>query len=170
MIATSIILFVLLIITGLLFLPVTLVVNTEKKLYYISIPGYFKASIPSIENLQNGINMRIFFFRFRIKPGANTKKYDKDKAPKKKKGLKLKKPLLLIRKSLKNFKIRKFQADIDTGDFPLNAQLIPVANTLRGNKINLQINFENRNELDIKIITRIGTQIITFIKHRIKTN
>ncbi len=150
-------------------MPMNIVVNTEKKLFYILIPGYFKVSVPALEDISTGIKMRVLFFNFRIKPKVNKSNTESKNTSKKNKG-RLRKPFLLFQKTIKKFTIKKCNVNIDTGDFPLNAQLIPVASMLSNNNMNFQINFEDRNELDIHIITRIGILIGTFLKHRITTN
>ena len=60
-----------------------------------------------------------------------------------------------MKKTLHSFHIRYLQANIDTGDYPLNARLIPVAALINGGNIMIKINFEDRNSVDLKIITRL---------------
>lgn len=166
MIALIIISFILILIAGIFLLPVSLVANTETKQYYLSMPLYFKVSFPLIENISEGIHIKIFFFKRKINPfkesGKGIKKTNRTKKNK------VKKPTLLIKNILRKFKVKKLDADIDTGNFPLNAQLVPVTIVLNRGKANIRINFENRNYLNIHIITHVGAIIATYIIHNIK--
>ena len=69
---------------------------------------------------------------------------------------------------LRSFKIKRLEADIDTGNYPLNAQLIPLVQTINGSNINLNINFENRNEANIRISTQLYNLITTNLKHKLR--
>lgn len=68
-----------------------------------------------------------------------------------------------LRDLLKLVKIIKLDAAIDTGDFPVNALLIPVVQNLNNNTINIMINFQNDNRLDFIAETRIYKLIILYI-------
>lgn len=165
MITLSIILTaLLLVLSGILFIPLRIVVNTQNKEYYISLPGYFRADL-IFESLQSfRIKMRIFLFTFRIEPGRFKAKEEIHPAKPQKSG-KMKNPLQLMKNQLKNFSIKRLNADFDTGDFPLNAQLIPATTFLNSDRVNININFKDENKLDMCITTRIYKILITFIKH-----
>lgn len=173
MIALIIISFLLAVIIGILFLPLTFIADSEYKEYSVSIPVLFKVWITGVNVIEEGIFVKIFFIRFRINPldSGKTKKIKKKPTEKRgRKPSKITKPYLLVKKLFRRFKIKRFYANIDTGDFPLNAQLIPVANALNSEKIHLQINFEDQNQVDIKIITRLGLLAATYINHKINTH
>lgn len=173
MIVLIIISFLLAVIIGILFLPLTFIADSEDKEYSVSIPVFFKIWITGMNVIEEGIFVRIFFFRYRINPlvsGKTKKIKNKPTQNRNRKPTKIAEPFLLVRKIFRRFKIKRFYANIDTGDFPLNAQLIPVANTLNNEKINLQINFEDQNQVDIKIITRLGLLAATYIHHKIVTH
>jgi hypothetical protein len=166
MIALIIVSAVLLFISGTLFVPLKIVLNTKEKEYYISLPGYLRADL-MFESMQSiKVKLRVFFFTFRIEPGNATKIKEKY-TYRKQKRRKIQRPLLLAKNQLKNFRIKKLNASIDTGNFPLNAQLIPIAGSLNRRNINLNINFENKYELDVCIVTRLYKIIYTTIKHYI---
>jgi len=64
------------------------------------------------------------------------------------------------------FMVKKFYADIDTGDFPMNAQLMPLTLLSNNSTINLNINFENRNTVDIEIFTRLYKILATWVSNK----
>lgn len=166
MITITIISVVLLILFGVLFVPIRIVVNTNKKQYYISLPGYLRADLLFGNGQPFRIKMRIFFVSFLIEPLKRVTKKTEPQIMKKDKP-KVKKPLSLFINILKSIQIKYFKANIDTGDFPLNAQLIPVAQMIQSNNAYLNINFENVNNIDLMIQTRGIKLISVYIKHQL---
>jgi hypothetical protein len=79
----------------------------------------------------------------------------------------LQKHLPLVRKAVKTISIKKLHVNLDTNDYPLNAQLFTITPLINQNNISLNINFENRNSFDFKAITYlyklIGVAITTYI-------
>jgi hypothetical protein len=159
-------LFIILFLGGILFVPLKIVLNTQQKEYFVILPGYLRADL-LIESLQNiRFRLRIFFISFYIEPGKSRLK-SKSKNNDRKQKKRIKKPLILFRNQLKNLNIQRLYASVDTGNFPLNAQLISLATQLNGEKVNININFENRNELDVCIVTRLYKLLFTTIKHKV---
>ncbi len=152
---------IIILVSGILFLPLTLVINTEQNNYYLELPGYFRADLLFENEPSPKIRFKFFFFSFSPKQG---KKEQKKQEPKRN-SLAVKAPVKLLSSILKKIRVKKFYADIDTGNFPLNAQLIPVAQALNGTNISVNINFNNTNTLDIKIITNFFLLIRTLIQH-----
>ena len=153
----------LLLVFGILFVPIRIVVNTNNKEYFISLPGYLRADLFFDKAKSFRIRLRMFFFTFIIEPAKRQKK-TKD-PEKKQRSRKIKNPLLLMKNILKSLRIKYCNANIDTGDFPLNAQLIPIAQTIQRENINLSINFKNENDLNLMIQTRGIKLIIVYVKH-----
>lgn len=131
----------------------------------MSLPGYFRADLIFAGSLVPRLKFRVFFFTFKIEPGNHKKKAIDEKPINKTKKQAIKNPFRLMKKIMRNINIKKLHADIDTGDFPLNAQLIPVTQTINGKNINVNINFENRNNLEFKAVTRIFNILWVSIKH-----
>jgi hypothetical protein len=144
-------------------MPILVVIDTETNSYYIKLLGYFKAWIEVREDLK--LKMRILFFRKTYKPFQF-----RQKAHIKKSGLKrkpdIKRMMILIRNLLKSIKIRKLDANIDTGDFPLNALLVPVAQKINNRIVNIAINFQEINNLYFIAETQLYKLIILYIKSR----
>ncbi len=159
----------LLFLTGILFIPLRLVVNTRSNQYYLNLPGYLRIDVLLGLSKKPSIKFRLFFFTFKIEPFESKKdKFKKTgKAPKFNKNRRDKSTgarVTFVRSCLRQIKIKKLVADIDTGDFPLNAQLIPVAQRINNKNVNLNINFTNQN--NIELVTY--TQIYRFIKPGIR--
>ncbi|WP_372794506.1 hypothetical protein [Lutibacter sp.] len=55
---------------------------------------------------------------------------------------------------LKSFKIKRFNLEIDTGDYTLNAKLYPVFVFLNYNLGHFKVNFEDRNQLVLHLQNR----------------
>jgi hypothetical protein len=159
---------VLLIIIGILFVPIRIVVNTAQKQYYLTLPGYLRADLLFGKGKPFKIKMRVFFVSFMLEPAKQFSNANDDNSRRKKVKTKnkIKRPLLLFINLLKSIKIKYCYANIDTGDFPLNAQLIPLVQQIQQQNINIGINFSNENNLNMMLQTR-GIKIISvIIKHR----
>ncbi|MBN2485636.1 MAG: hypothetical protein JXB34_06655 [Bacteroidales bacterium] len=162
LILTSIVIFLLL---GVLFVPINIVVDTNKKKYYMSLPGYLRIDLLLGAPEPFKIKLRVFFISFFIEPFKREKKIDVSKPKENKK--KVKAPLSLIFNLIKSIKLKYCYANIDTGNFPLNAQLIPAAQLIRGPNLSVNINFENTNSLNLRLKTR-GIKLLTvLIKHKL---
>jgi hypothetical protein len=156
---------ILLFIVGVLFVPIRIVVNTDKKQYYISLPGYLRADLLFGGNNPFRIKMRVLFISFLIEPSKRVKKQEIEHKEKKYKPIK--NPLKLFVNLIRSIKVKYCVANIDTGDFPLNAQLIPIANLLQNKNVEVNINFNNNNNVDLKLETRGIKLIYIILKHKI---
>lgn len=159
MILLLIVILLFILFAGLLLMPASIVADTERKMYFISIPLYFKASV-SEEHEEWKIRFSIFHIPFTLnfaeKKKSSSQKADlKKKRKKKRRKPDLRKLLTSGKQLLKSFRIKKLKATIDTGDFPLNAQLIPVVSQINNENISIGINFENYNSLYMRIVTRL---------------
>lgn len=165
---TLISLFILLFFTGLLFIPLRLEINTDKKQYYLALPGYFRIDAIFNNEIIPKIRVRLFFIRFSIEQRLFKKKVKTTLENSKKIARNHRKSpsISLAIKLLKAIKIKKLDADIDTGDFPLNAQLIPVAALLGTNNRRCDINFENRNRLHLRLTTQLYKILLINAKHK----
>ena len=152
-------------------MPLRVIANTKERDFHIALPIFFKLSIVTNQDLIK-FKVRILAFSKIINPLKERKKRKrkKDRISDKKR-FSIKRPnnsLQLILKMMGNFKIKRFYANLDTGDYPLNAQLLPIVSMLNNNKVFMEINFENRNEFDIKIVTQLYKIIVTGIAHSMR--
>jgi hypothetical protein len=102
------------------------------------------------------LRLRLFFLRFHFRPWAKYKTEDEmvEKVQKRGRSMSAKRMVRLAKSLYRSVRVKRLIVEMDTGDFPLNAQLIPLEMWLsRGNR-QITINFENRNSLDIIIETR----------------
>lgn len=154
----------------LLVAPVTLKIDSYSNKYYFRIPGVLGFRIKRRKDKWEA-GYSVFFIKFRInlyKIGSKTKKTKETIQPtdryKRKKGFKpsyIKFGLNI----LSSFSLRKLSVEIDTGDFPLNAQLIPLAYALSDRRINLSVNFNDYNNIYFVVYTRIFKILYAIIRH-----
>lgn len=153
-----------------LLFPVTIKADTEKNIYFVRLPGVFGFRI--IKNI-TGWRMRfsVFFIRFSMKiPPAKKPDRKKDEKRLKKIGKQSRKRfktgyLSYVLKLVKAFRIRKLYLNIDTGDYPLNARLIPVTFFLSNNHINLSVNFNDYNSLYLIFHLQLIEVLYISIRH-----
>lgn len=165
---TIILSIILLFLLGILFIPLRIVVKTKTKEYYIKLPGYFRVDLIFRDEIVPVIRLKLFLFSFHIEPGRKSRKKKEkgpDKMKKTKTKVRIRNPFKFFMSCLKQFKIKKLHAEIDTGDFPLNAQLIPLANAVNKNNISLNINFENRNQINFCTTIQTYKFLFLFIKY-----
>lgn len=155
---------------GLLVLPFRLVVDSHRSKYFIEIPIYFRAQLVP-DNQLFFLKLKLFFIpiKIRLDKKRKTKTKLRDTKQFKKAGIATFRMRQLVPKVLKSIKVKRVNADIDTGDFPLNAQLIPVTQFINNRNIHLQINFENRNNVDIEIFIQLYKLVWIGIKNKLLT-
>ena len=158
----------LFIIIYLLFVPISLYINTARNQYFLKIKGLAKGSIVEDELEVIKIHLKVMFFNFEFYPLKTINFSGKHKIEKKsteKKRLttnSLKKGVRV----LKSFKIKQLQAEIDSGDCIFNSKLYPVFALLNFYKgTHLNINFEGKNNVLLYIENRPIRIIKSFINN-----
>lgn len=115
---------------------------------------------PTKKEHQVLVSIKVPFYRFHIDPfeskasiKPNKKKIKKKKSSSNNGGrIAMKHYLRTTLDALKTFTIRRFQLDMDTGDYALNAQLTPLAVMLNQRTTGRwQINYLGKNNLWIEI-------------------
>lgn len=173
--------FFLLILTGLLFSPLYLNISTTESRYEAGLKGLMKFQFISDSNGFPEIKARILFITYRFSFYKSSKKEtSKKNKSKKEKGKKignvnLKTLWLFIKigwKIYHSFRIKKLTLSIDTGSVIQNAYLIPVFSIKFNNRINLSVNFHQKNELifytESRLFTILYNIIIIFIQQKLK--
>ena len=140
-------------------LPVSIVADSERRVYFISMPVYFKLSVSKYAE-DWMVRLRIFQIpinlnNVNLQGMSFSKKKSRTKRNNKKRKLSLNRIIPVLKGAYRSFRIRKLTASIDTGDYPLNAQLIPVASQLNNEKITVGINFEDNNSIYFEAVTRL---------------
>lgn len=149
--------------------PIRLTVNTDAGIYRATFSSLFSVAL-RYHAQPAGIYVRILLIRFRISSGKNRSSAStgEPEKPRKKKSMSLKKGIRLIRTAWASLNIQRLFADIDTGDFPLNAQLIPLAQLASRRNVALHINFEDRNQLEFIAQTRLISLLWHYIRFGIR--
>lgn len=148
-------------------MPIDLLIDTYSNKYYLNIRGFAKASVEKDNVKIIRIKLRLFFMNFYFYPLKqyvlrNNKKTPKKKQRKRKLRIGLKKYLQI----LKSFKIKRFDLELDTGDYTMNAKLYPVFVFLNYSVGHFKVNFEDRNQLVLHIQNRPINIIKSFINFK----
>lgn len=153
----------------LLLAPVKLLVSSRQKRAKLLLFGLFSAELYML-NKQPELQLKLLFLRFTsnpLKPRTwkvrnNTKlNYKSIRIV----GGNASKNRVLIKRLMCSFTIKKLEADIDTGDFALNAQLIPLTKAVNKNNIHIQINFEDNNAFDVDISNRLVFILLIIVRY-----
>ncbi|MBN1950880.1 MAG: hypothetical protein JW801_06725 [Bacteroidales bacterium] len=160
MLITILLILLILIMSFLLFARFRLTVNTEKGLYQADFGRWI--SVGMVRRKQNlCLRLRVLLVSFYLQPWKKVKKKitEAGQTSKKKRSrsVSIKRMVRLVKALHASLAIKRLRADIDTGDFPLNAQLIPLTYLINGGNRQLNINFEERNKLELIIQTRPAT-------------
>jgi hypothetical protein len=155
----------------LLFVPVTLFLNTDTSRYHLVLPGIFKAVVVPSTTLFY-IRIWIFFIPVRFHPFQGKAGKTREKPKKSVRKWKLKKfrgGKQIISDAIRSIRIRKLSLDIDTDDFMLNAWLIPVFSAVNSRDIQMRVNFEGTSSLLLNMQARIGTLLWIVIRNKYKS-
>jgi len=157
-----------------LFVPFNITVNTIHGYYKVYIPGLIGVRMVK-KNERLILKGHFLFFRFNLnKTGKKESKKMKEKKSRRILPVKnipalFKESFHTIRKILGSMKMKRFNLEIDTGDFPLNAQLYPLAVEANNRECNIMVNFENRNNLDMIISGQVFIIMFYGLRFYIKT-
>lgn len=156
-----------LIIAGLLLLPLSVVADSNQNRYFISIPFYLRGTVMKV-NEEWKFRIWVFQIPFYITSLKKKKSIQQQseaiKKPKKRK-LNMDKIFRVIRGIYRSIRIKRLKANIDTGDYPLNAQLIPVVSQINNTNITIGINFEDMNSIYLNAVTHLYKIIWIFIRY-----
>lgn len=152
--------------------PVMILVDTERQLYLLNLPGVFLARLDPSGGLFR-VRGRILFVPYRFDPFRESGKERKKKSRRKKRTNKRRitplKGLQLARDLLGAFRIRNLRIDLDTEDIMLNAWLIPAFSAVNSDRIRLTANFDGNASLNMDVRTRLGSLAWAFIMNRSKS-
>ncbi len=166
MVLAIILLFLILLIVGLLFIPLEIYINTNSNQYYAQLKGLAKASIEQDGEEILRIRLRIPFKDFFFYPLRKSSAPKETKAVKKKEKKKKRKigPRRILR-ILKSFKVKQMLIDIDTGNCITNAKLYPAFALFNHYVGGFQINFVGRNQMVLLLQNRPIYIIKSFINY-----
>jgi hypothetical protein len=158
--------FLVLILLWILLAPVIILLDSRRNLYRVFLPGILGVALVPGDTLFF-LRIRVFFIPFRIDPFKKRKeKEGKKEAHKLKWSFSggMKRALALLR----TIRIRRFILDIDTDDFALNAQLVPVFSAINesAGNLDLGVNFKGQASLLLDARTRLGTVLWAYLMNR----
>jgi hypothetical protein len=153
-------------VSWLLFAPVIIHIDTGEQAYYIKMPLILKFQL-IYKGARRKIVIRLFHIPFSFGLGDRTVK-DINKVIIEKGGFKFpdlsrvkNAPVLLslylkyLKKILRTFRLKKLRVRFDTGDYALNARLIPVVLLARNQNLDISVNFTDENSLLMIIQNRL---------------
>ncbi|MCG8699773.1 MAG: hypothetical protein MI922_17090 [Bacteroidales bacterium] len=154
-----------------LWLPIVIEASSTRNYYGVKIPFIF--TVKYEHGIDKFPGIYILGFRIKFKSKDMFHKFQKNvinnepAKPKKKrnKGLQPKKVVGIISSVAKSFRIKRFNINIDTGDFVLNSYLYPIPQFISHPKINVNINYENQVDIDAKVFTRMYNLVFITIKN-----
>jgi hypothetical protein len=144
-------------------------VNTESADYSVRLPGIFKASVIQDES-EIYMKIRILFIPFKIRPSgfAGWEPREKPKRKRISTGV-LKYQIMALKDLIRSFRLRMLHINVDTEDFILNANLIPVLMLTNTAQISLNVNFMDENSLIMDLRNRLANFLWTGIKYKYRT-
>ena len=162
----SILLYLVLVIFGILILliawilimPFYLQVDTENGRYRTGLRGLLKVIFLPEEaafELQWPLYHHKIHPRFGDEPKPKKKKAQKLQKKSSKFPLSFKQSLKLARELIQTFKVRRFNMNLDTGDYTTNAQLVPVMWLLSGETAHFSTNYVGISSLDLLLENRL---------------
>ncbi len=156
-----IVLSVLLLITfWVLWTPIRITLNTKNNTYRLSwgvliagqIVGAYRDLILVLEIAGRRISWSaIELLAKTLSQRDSVNNPEEDKAARRQKSRRVSFDLAKTRRVFQSFKVKDFHLELDTGDYPLNAMLFPLATRFRKH---LDINFQDRNSLKCTLENR----------------
>ena len=167
MVLAIILLFLILLIVGLLFIPLEIYINTNSNQYYAQLRGLAKASIEQDTEEILRIRLRVPFKDFFFYPlrKSSTPKEETKTIKKKERKRKRKIGPTRIWRIMKSFKVKQMLIDIDTGNCITNAKLYPAFALFDYYLGGFKINFEGRNQMVLLLQNRPIYIIKSFINY-----
>jgi hypothetical protein len=154
--------------------PVIIFLDTQDNCYNLNLPGIFRAAVvPSGELFH--IRGWVFFIPFRFDPFRSKKRrrkkiaWESGKSRPKKRSMTLSWGIKMGRDVMHSFRIRRMRLNIDTDDFMLNVQLVPVFSAINSQNIRMQVNFEGNASLLLDLRTRLGALLWAFTRNKYKS-
>ena len=150
----------LLLLVLLLWVPFSLYVNTENSEYYASLKGIAKLSPHYANNhLQLAVTTPAYSFKISLDSLSKEKRERPRRKNKKRKTrarrkLKFSQMVKLAKRLARSLTVKRFYINLDTDNYTLNAQLIPLFSLLNGKAIRFNTNYSGINSCEILVITR----------------
>jgi len=158
--------FVFILLTGLLFSPVVLQVNTPNNHYLLRWGIVRTQFIPTPNDLFLRIKIAWWHRDFSmLKLMAASKKKSTNPVVQKKSTKRTRSFLSFKRMKsvIRTFQVRYFHLELDSDDFVTNAYLYPLFRVLSSSTCKLMINFQGRNQCSFEIRNRVASVLSALI-------
>ena len=152
----------LLLIVLFLLLPLQLYINTDSNQYFAQMGYVAKASLQGDEAEILRVKMQILGYRFFLYPLRRKKDLGKKGSPRNKSRRKKPGGRWFIQ-ILKAFSIRKFELNLDTGDYVINAKLYPLFGLVNPYLANCKVNYQGNNYVVCDLRSRPWKILRSFI-------
>jgi len=133
-------------------IPIYFSIDTDEGIYLIRQPGFF--SIRFFPGRNFDVETRIAGIKVNLKVVPNERREDPKKVSRERKRYSPSAWMFLFERIVRSFETKRFEMDIDTEDFALNAQLIPIAYFASKQPYSISVNFIGRNYLQALIMVR----------------
>ena len=157
-----------------LFAPLIIRVDSDNQRYSLTLPGIIRASVVPDEELFH-IRLWVLFIPIKIDPvGKSMQKADGESKSKKKKprgylSKRMRARLMAMKEVWHSFRLKKLSLNLDTDDFILNSQLVPVFTTMNSRDVNLMVNYEGDISLFMILKNRMISLLWIGIKYLYRT-
>lgn len=138
--------------------PIRLRVDTERGHFDAGIVGLFRFWLDTRGEMWR-FRLRVLFIPVPLKWGKRKKQPRKPKRKKKRRRGSAGLAMRYGRAVFSSFRIKRCRLELDTEDYALNAQLYPLGVLLARWGIDLDVNFEGRNEL-VLVVQNRGYRIL----------
>jgi len=146
-----------------LLLPFTIYADTQEQRYSLSWPVFFRMVVYGSEDGYRG-RFYVFYIPFRMDLSSMKIKYPsfrtkgkKDKAlPEPYSLKKVKTYYRFLRALWASFRLKRLEATFDTGDYNMNAILVPMLTCVNSKKVHVFVNFSDTWAFMLKIRNNLG--------------
>lgn len=163
----------LLLLIAILLIPVSLRIDTVANKYAVNVGGVVSGSIvPTPDDFLLRVRIMGWCKDWSVVGLLARRKETKTRKPKgRRRGSKgagrvarsIFKPKKVMQ-ILRSFKVRQFEVDFDTDNYPLNAQLYPVFYFMDRGRGKFNINFNNKRSIKLNIVNRPARVIYALMK------
>ncbi len=166
MVVIIIISVLLLALVGLLLTPLIIRLNTDLNKYDVRLSGFMRAWLSVDDELS--IHVWILGYHYKTNPKFALAGKEKKSKRKKKRSSTSKLRMKNILNVMRSFRIRSFEASLDTDDYVVNAQLVPISWLLKLFQLNVSVNFRGSSYFRLEIrnnLWRLSTAFLGLKKY-----
>lgn len=149
---------------ALLLARIVLHIDTQRGIFRVSVGRVFRFDLEWLDMVPQPV-IRVFWWEWRPPFGVSPEKKPEKKKKRRAKGnTPASARLRLVTGVLGSFRLKRFELDLDTDDYVLNAQLYPVNHLVWGERAHININWQNENRLLLVLESRVGRILYRIVK------